>query len=145
MGPTSPVAVADLEAMSLPEMAAYLESWQPTGDPMSPDREGLASVLEEVVARSPSRYLAARDSFVDLRPRYVEALVRGVRNAVLADRLVDWAAVLEVLASVVHRPAGDPEWRSARRESASMLVTGLGDDVIRRIRSAPCGETLCMR
>ena len=131
MGPTSPAAVADLEAMSPPEVAAYLESWQPTGDPMSPDREGLARVLEEAVARSPSRYLAARDSFVDLRPRYVEALVRGVRNAVLADRLVDWAAVLEVLASVVHRPAGDREWRSARRESASMLVTGLGDDVIR--------------
>ena len=52
--------------------------------------------------------------------------VRGVRNAVLADRLVDWAAVLEVLASVVHRPAGDWEWRYARRESASLLVTGLG-------------------
>ena len=130
MGPTSPAAVADLEAMSPPEVAGYLESWQPTGDPMSPDREGLARVLEEAVARSPSRYLAARDSLVDLRPRYVEALVRGVRNAVLADRLVDWAAVLEVLASVVHRPAGDREWRSARRESASMLVTGLKDDVI---------------
>ncbi len=131
MGPTSPAAVADLEAMSAAEVAAYLESWQPTGDPMSPDQEGLASVLEEAVARSPSRYLAARDSFVDLRPRYVEALVRGVRTAVRADRLVDWAAVLEVLASVAHRPAGDPEWGSARRESASMLVTGLRDDVIR--------------
>ena len=131
MGPTSPMAVADLEAMSPTEVAVYLVSWQPTGDPMSPDREGLARFLEEAVARSPSRYLAARDSFVDLPPRYVEALVRGLRNAVLADRLVDWAAVLEVLASVVHRPAGDREWRSARRESASMLVTGLGDDVIR--------------
>lgn len=130
MGPTSPVAVADLEAMSPPEVAAYLESWQPPGDPMSSDREGLAQALEEAVAGSPSRYLAARDSFVNLRARYVEALVRGLRNAVLADRLVDWTTILEVLASVVHRPAGNPEWRSARRESASMLVTGLGDDVI---------------
>lgn len=130
MGPTSPVAIADLEAMSPPEVAAHLESWQPTSDPMSPDREGLACVLEEAVARSPSRYLAARDSFVDLRPRYVEALVRGLRIAVLADRLVDWATVLEVLASVVHRPVGDRGWRSARRESASMLVAGLEADLI---------------
>ncbi len=130
MGPTSPAAVGDLEAMSPPEVAAYLESWQPPSDPKSHDREGLARILEEAVERSPSRYLAARDSFVDLRPRYVEALVRGLRNAVLADRLVDWAAVLEILASVVRRPAGDREWRSARRESASMLVTGLEDAVI---------------
>ena len=130
MGPESPVRLEDLEAMSASEVAAYLESWQPTGDPMSPDREGLARVLEEAVARSPSRYLAARDSFVDLPARYVEALVRGVHNSARADRPVDWTAVLEVLAGVVNRPADDREWRSARRETASMLAAGLKDDVI---------------
>lgn len=129
-GPTSPVGVKDLEEMSAPEVAAFLESREPTGDPMSPDREGLAGVLEEVVRRLPSRFLAACDSFVELPARYVEALVRGVRHAVNKDRLVDWTAVLSLLSSVANRPAGDREWRSARREGASLLVEGLEDDVI---------------
>ena len=129
-GPTSPVGVKDLAEMSAPEVAAYMESWEPTGDPMSPDREGLARAVEEVIARFPSGYLAARDSFVDLPARYVVALVRGMHNAVRADRLMDWPAGLSVLFRVVKRSAGDREWRCARRESASMLATGLKDDVI---------------
>ena len=51
MGPTSPVRVEDVEAMSISEVLGYLASWEPTGDPMSPDQEGLARVLEEVVGR----------------------------------------------------------------------------------------------
>ena len=130
MGPTSPLGVKDLEAMSTREVLGYLASWKPTGDPMSPDHEGLARVLEEVVGRSPDEFLTASDSILALRVRYVEALLRGLRQAVREDRIVDWTSVMALLSEISTRHAGGREWRWARLESVRLLEAGLKDDLI---------------
>ena len=130
MGPTSPVGVPDLEAMSTSEVLAYLASWEPTGDPMSPDREGLARVLEEVVGRSPREFLTASASILALRVRYVVALLRGLCQAVREERTVDWTSVMALLSEISRRHPHDPEWREARLVSVRLLGAGLKDDVI---------------
>ena len=130
MGSKSPVSVEDIKTMSVRDVAAYLDTWQPPGDPMSADLEGLTRVLEEAVARSPARFLAAYEHFVELPARYVLALVRGLHNAVQADRLVDWNAVAALLSRVAKRSSGDRKGRFARQESASLLAAGLRGDVI---------------
>lgn len=130
MGPTSPVGVPDLEAMSTSEVLAYLASWEPTGDPIAPDREGLARVLEEVVGRSPGEFLTASDSILELRVRYVVALLRGLCQAVREERNVDWASVMALLSEISTRHPRDREWREGRLQCVRLLGAGLKDDVI---------------
>ena len=130
MGPTSPVGVTYLQGMSTAEIAAYLGSWKPMGDPMSADRAGLADVFQQVVAGSPSRFLAASDSFLELPVLFVEALVVGVREAVRADRVVDWTAVVALLSGILARHPTSREWRRARLACVSLVEAGLRDDAI---------------
>ena len=130
MGPTSPVGVPDLEVMSTSEVLAYLASWEPTGDPMSPDREGLARVLEEVVGRSPEEFLTASDSILELRVRYVVALLRGLCQAVREERTVDWTSVMALLSEISTRHPRDREWREGRLQCVRLLGAGLKDDAI---------------
>ena len=130
MGPTSPVGVPDLEAMSTSEVLAYLASWEPADDPMSPDREGLARVLEEVVGRSPREFLTASASILALRVRYVVALLRGLCQAVREERTVDWTSVMALLSEISRQHPHDPEWREARLVSVRLLGAGLKDDAI---------------
>ena len=130
MGPTSPVGVKDLEAMSISEVLGYLASWEPTGDPMSPDREGLARVLEEVVGRSPGEFLSASDSILAMRVRYVVALLRGLCQAIREERIVDWTSVMALVSEISTRHPRDREWREGRLQCVRLLEAGLKDDVI---------------
>ena len=130
MGPRSPVGVTYLEGMSAAEITAYLGSWEPTGDPMSADRAGLADVFEQVVAGSPSRFLAESDSFLELPVPFVEALVAGVREAVRADRVVDWAQVIVLLSRILARHPTRREWRHARLACIRLVEEGLQNDAI---------------
>ena len=131
MGPTSPVGVGDLEAMSTGEVLRFLASWEPTGDPMEPDREGLARVLEEVVGRSPEEFLTASDAFLALRlVRYVTALLSGLCQAVREERMVDWTSVMALLSEIWRRHPREPEWREARLVSVRLLGAGLKEDAI---------------
>ena len=129
-GPTSPLGIKDLESMSTSEVLGYLASWEPTGDPMSPDREGLARVLEEVVERSPGEFLSASDSILAMRVRYVVALLRGLCQAIREERIVDWASVMALVSKISTRHPRDREWREGRLQGVRLLEAGLADDVI---------------
>ena len=129
-GPTSPVDVADLQAMSTPEVAAYLKSWEPSGEHRSPDPWGLARTLEAVVKDSPSRFLATYDLFAELPAPYVAALVQGVREAHIEEKTVDWTAIVAFLSQIATSRSSDPDWRSARQECVILLSEGLQDDEI---------------
>ncbi len=130
MGTISPVGVTYLEGMSTAEIAAYLGSWEPTGDPMSADRAGLADVFEQVVARSPSRFLAKADAFLQLPVPFIQALVAGVREALRADRVVDWAEVISLLSRILARHPTSRAWRHARLSCIRLVEEGLQNDAI---------------
>lgn len=130
MGPTSPVSGEELGSLSPEKIARYVKSWQPSGDPMAPDEEGLAGTLEALVAEAPSGFLEARKAFLEVPTRYVSAVLQGLSQAVRDDVSVDWAATIDLMSWIVARRSNHSEWRSLRHDCIRLLETGLRDDLI---------------
>ena len=137
MGPTSPTTAEELGSLSAGEIAQYVRSWQPSGDPMSPEQEGLARTLEAVVAETPGEFLEAYRSFLEGPVRYVGAVLRGLSQAVRDELSIDWAATIDLMSSISARRSEDSEWRGARQDCIRLLQAGLNDDLIDiRLRKA---------
>ncbi|MDE2795299.1 MAG: hypothetical protein OXL34_10815 [Gemmatimonadota bacterium] len=137
MGPTSPVSGEELGSLSPEEIAQYVKSWQPSGDPMAPDEEGLAGILEALVAEAPSGFLEARKAFLEVPTRYVSAVLQGLSQAVRDDVSIDWAATIDLMSWIAARQSNHSEWRSVRQDCIRLLETGLRDDLIdTRLRKA---------
>ena len=130
IGPTSPVTAEELGSRSAEEIAQYVESWKPSGDPMSPDEGGLARTLEAVVAKKPAEFLRARGMFLEGSVRYVSAVLAGLSQAVRDERSIDWTATIDLMSSIVGRRGDDPEWRYTRQRCVWLLHEGLRDDLI---------------
>lgn len=137
MGPTSPVSGEELGSLSPEAIAQYVKSWQPSGDPMAPDEEGLAGTLEALVAVAPSGFLEARKAFLEVPTRYVSAVLQGLSQAVRDDVSIDWAATIDLMSWIAARRSNHTEWRSVRLDCIRLLETGLRDDLIDiRLRKA---------
>jgi len=148
VGPTSPIDLDELRRMSADELIAYLSSWSPSGDWMSPSREGLSRDLQQLVAAEPGRFAEAMDGVRTLDPTYVRGIIEGWREAVRQEVGFDWQSVLELCNWVVERPQQldspspvhedrDPGWSWARRSVTDLLSAGL--------ESGPCEIPLVYR
>lgn len=136
-GPTSPVSAEELGSRSAEEIARYVQSWKSSGDPRSPDEEGLARTLEAVVAKTPAEFLEARGLFQEGSVRYVSAVLAGLSQSVRDDTPIDWAATIDLMSWVAMRGGDDSEWRYARLSCTRLLYDGLRDDLIDiRLRKA---------
>lgn len=91
-----------------------MQSWKSSGDPRSPDEEGLARTLEAVVAKTPAEFLKARGLFQEGSVRYVSAVLAGLSQSVRDDTPIDWAATIDLMSWVAMRGGDDSEWRYAR-------------------------------
>ncbi len=137
MGPTSPINAEELGSRSAEEIARYVKSWQPSGDPMSPEPEGLARTLEAVVAKAPAEFLQARQAFLEGPVRYVSAVLRGLSQAVRDDVAIDWSTTIDLMSWLSARQSDDSELRWARQDCIRLLEEGLkGDLVDIRLRKA---------
>ena len=137
MGPTSPINAEELGSRSAEEIARYVKSWQPSGDPMSPEPEGLARTLEAVVATAPAKFLQARKAFLEGPVRYVGAVLRGLSQAVRDDVAIDWSTTVDLMSWLSARQSDDAELRWARQDCIRLLEEGLrGDLVDIRLRNA---------
>lgn len=137
MGPTSPIDAEELGSRSAEEIARYVKSWQPSGDPMSPDPEGLARTLEAVVAEAPAEFLQAHRAFLEGPVRYVSAVLRGLSQAVRDDVAIDWPTTIDLMSWLLARRSDDSDWRYARQDCIRLLEEGLkGDLVDIRLRKA---------
>lgn len=130
MGPTSPVTAEELGSRSAEEIAQYVKSWKPSGDPIAPDEAGLARTLEAVVAKKPAEFLRARELFLEGSVRYVSAVLAGLSQAVRDELSVDWTATIDLMSSIVGRRGDDSEWRYTRQRCVWLLQEGLRDDLI---------------
>jgi hypothetical protein len=123
--PTTPRQVDELRAMTMGELTAFLGGWRAAGGVGSPTVEGLVKKLEGVAASEPVRFAAAADEFKGVGPRYVRALLSGLRGAAEGYEL-DWAPLLRLCkwaASADIRP--DPaSWLATRAETARLLSAG---------------------
>lgn len=130
MGPTSPITPQELGSRSVEEIAQYVKSWKPSGDPMSPDEAGLARTLEAVVAKTPAEFLKARGLFLEGSVRYVSAVLAGLSQAVRDELAIDWTATIDLMSSIARRHGDNSEWRYARQHCVWLLHEGLQDDLI---------------
>ncbi|MDQ3671472.1 MAG: hypothetical protein M3364_03405 [Actinomycetota bacterium] len=139
VGPRSPLGEAELAAMSVEELLALLDEWQPEGDDWrGPSAEGLARTIERVVAAEPDRYAIVAAHFAELDPTYVRALLSGLRRARAEDIQFAWSSVLELMWAIRDRPreiAGrdpqgfdlDPGWKWAWQEALHLIDAGFGE------------------
>jgi hypothetical protein len=138
VGPTSPKTVEDLSSMELPDILAFLRSWQPTTAEMFADTiDGLGRQLTAAVAADPARFAPHALEFADLEPTYARSLIDGFDQSLSAKRPFDWLPVLELARILATRPQSeeedadpggwsdrDPGWRWARGSVAHMLGEG---------------------
>lgn len=137
MGPTSPINAEELGSLSAKEIARYVKSWQPSGDPRSPGPDGLARTLEAVVAEAPAEFLQAHRAFLEGQVRYVSAVLRGLSQAVREEVAIDWSTTIDLMSSLSARQSDDSELRWARQDCIRLLEEGLKDDLVNiRLRKA---------
>ena len=104
-GPTSPRSEGELAALDVTEVAGYLASWAPSGEWMSPSREGVGRTLTKVVSQDPQRFLAQWATFKPVHQTYVRAIVQGISDALLAGKTFSWMEALSLCAWILARPA----------------------------------------
>ena len=140
-GPGSPIEARELEGMSTEDISAFLKTWQPSDEWDQPKPRELGRTLQQVVGKSPDRFVASLDSFRDVEPTYASALVQGLYDAVKREVPIKWEKVVDYLQWVVEQPRTvpgmvgdsfdrDPHWGWARREVAVLLSGGFGKDTI---------------
>ena len=137
VGPESPSSSDDIRTMEITQLTHFLMTWEPTGEPMSPSREGLARELTAVVAADPARYATCAMEFKGVRPIYARGLVDGWKQAARQKTEFDWDGVLEFCLWVVEQPRAeaklmrdrgsdeDATWGWARQAIAYLVSDGL--------------------
>jgi hypothetical protein len=69
---------------SISELFSYLEQWKPSGNLLEPSREGLAGELaDHVIALEPQLFISQIERFKELDPKFMIALIRGLKKAVI--------------------------------------------------------------
>ncbi len=139
VGSQPPVAQADLAAMAVTDIVAYLSSWHPAGGWQSPSPEGLGRVLSQVVATDPERFASEARTFIDLDPTYVRSLLGGLREAKRNGLTFAWREVLDLCQATLDKPREiegrdarqladlDPGWSWTWQESLRLIQAGMQD------------------
>jgi hypothetical protein len=132
LGPTAPKEASELDSMATQEVVAFLRTWQPSDEFMSPSREGLARSLSTVVGTDPRRFAEYAEDMTDLDPTYIRAVIDGWATAAKEGRSFPWLPVLSFCLRTVERqpPSGatieetrsSSEWQQVRRSITYLLV-----------------------
>ena len=141
VGPTSPKDVKDLKSMKIEELISFLDSWRPSGDPMTPSPLGLGRVLTELVSSEPERFSIETKQFEKLDPTYVHALLSGFREALKQKKSFQWTPVLGLCQWVIDQPREiperkgkymdmDPDWGWTRKTIADLFSIAFESDAI---------------
>jgi hypothetical protein len=102
VGPTSPLTVSQLEAMSIGEIVQFLRAWNPPSDNWrAPSVEGLGQALQAAVKLDPARFSNDAMKFQGVAPPYLRALFWGWRQAVAGDLSFSWGDVLALGAAAI--------------------------------------------
>lgn len=76
----SPKSARDLLAMSVGEVVAFLEGFEPADDWEGPEVRDVAEELQLAVAAAPGRFASGAERFRTLDPSYVRALLWGLED-----------------------------------------------------------------
>jgi hypothetical protein len=129
----SPVAAAQLAALSADELVDCLQTWEPSGGFFGPSRFSLASELGGTIRQDAARRSAEADAFIGLPAVYVSAIISGLWQAVRDGAVLDWDPVLRLAAWADGQAAAEitgavgqdgTEWRDTRLNILRILQAG---------------------
>lgn len=136
-GPTSPLNLDSLGAMTVSEVVDYLVSWNPSRDFGAPSREGLARDLQQLAKDRAALWSQNAPLFIGLNPTYVRGIILALNDASAAKVSLTWSPVLELVNWVLAQPREtnadrndddeDPDWTWTRQAIARFVTTGLTD------------------
>ena len=137
-GSVSPVDMAEVEALTIQEMAQLADDMPVAEDRFSSPEEGYAGILESLAEEQPGRLSSGLQAFVGRRPIYVRSILRGLEKATDAGAdSLDWDVIVSVAEWVMAQPREidggsggrysdlDPGWVWTRRVIADLLEKGL--------------------
>ncbi len=143
-GPTSPKASQELSTWGFQQLLDYLQSWQPTSEPMSDSRDGLARAISGAVGEQPRKYAEECDDILKivppLHPKYIRGFIEGFHEAARTKTVFPWAPVLrlcswvveqdrefspEILAQEIGDGREETNWGWTRKRIANLIEAGL--------------------
>jgi thiol-disulfide isomerase/thioredoxin len=139
VGPISPKGIEDLKSMNIDELISFLNSWEPSENPMAPSPEGLGRQLTTLVSSNPECYSVDAKKFENLNPTYVRALFSGFREALKQSKSFQWKQILNLCRWVIDQPQEiperkdeymdiDPDWGWTRKAIADLLAAAFESD-----------------
>jgi hypothetical protein len=104
-GPTSVKSAEELAIMSMAELITFLDRWQPTGELLTPSRDGLGMELSKVIAQKPQDFINEIEQFRQLNPKYRCWLLRGLNDALLTheQQAFSWRETLKFCSWVMEK------------------------------------------
>jgi hypothetical protein len=125
-----------MSALPIPDVVAFLTSWDPGGDVSRQTVTALAQELRTAVANNPEAYAAEALRFVGLKPIYVRQILEGLAMPAINRRNFAWGDVLRLIAHTLGQfgqpidPAtmfdgDDRSWTWACMKAAELLAAGL--------------------
>ena len=140
-GPTSPYSEQELLDMPLNQLIDHLITWQPSEQWGCPSSDGLGRQFAQAVLKTPEKFLAGIELFVDprLKPVYLCHLLFGIREALKTAKEMPWDDVLNLLRTIVDRAklssltkSGaefEPDWTDVFKEIGALIQAGLSPHV----------------
>ena len=151
----SPLTGADFSSRPIPDIVAFLKSWQPDVEPARQTVTALAQELRVAVGNDPKGYAASADQFIGLKPIYIRRVLEGLQNAASNNKSFDWGSLLKLIDHVfgqLHQTidpstvleGDDKDWTWACKTAGETLAAGLrrGAGGI-RIRACPGHPLSC--
>ena len=132
----SPLSGAEFSTRPIPEIVAFLKTWQPNAGPQRQTVTALAQELRRAVGNDPKRYAAAADQFAVVKPIYIRRILEGLQDPASNQRGFDWRNVLKLVEFTyaqynrVINPAtlsegDDPDWAWVCMTASELLAAGL--------------------
>jgi hypothetical protein len=95
IGLKSPLLKEEIENMTIDELISYLKTWESTEEFMAPDQSDLAQMLSILVSQRIEYYAINAQRFRGVKPIYIAALLRGLRQATQVGPF-SWESVLDL-------------------------------------------------
>lgn len=158
IGPESPIGFSDLAAKEPKDLIDFLSKWEPATDKMfGPSKRGLGQILDEVITKSPTKYVPFIEVIHTLQePTYVSATFSGLRNAINQGKTLPWEPIINLCLWVLDNqdqisprdPSQvseyniDPDWTWTKHTIASLLYTALAPHNDKRMELYPFRDSI---
>jgi hypothetical protein len=121
--PASPKSAAELTAMSIPELAGWLKTWQAPENVFGSMDSQLARELSSAVTDNPIAFAHDAREFIGAPPIYVTHLLQAFEGAIV-EPSVPWEPVLDLCAAVAATVDSDQadRWSHGRSAVASLVM-----------------------